>query len=167
MMLAVKVLQSICQPIWKISSGCRTGKSQFSFQSQRKAMPKNVQTTAQLHSSHMATHSSVPAWRIPGPGESGGLLSMGSHRVRHDWRDLAVTSVWDECNCAVVWAFFGIAFLWDWNENWPIPVLWPLLGFPNLLSYWVEHFHSIIFQDLKLLNWNAITSTSFVHSDAF
>ena len=28
------------------------------------------------------------------------------------------TSVWDECNCAVVWAFFGIAFLWDWNENW-------------------------------------------------
>ena len=32
-------------------------------------------------------------------------------------------SVWDECNCAVVWAFFGIAFLWDWNENWPFPVL--------------------------------------------
>ena len=29
------------------------------------------------------------------------------------------TSMWDECNCAVVWAFFGIAFLWDWNENWP------------------------------------------------
>ena len=27
--------------------------------------------------------------------------------------------VWDECNCAVVWTFFGIAFLWDWNENWP------------------------------------------------
>ena len=43
------------------------------------------------------------------------------------------TSMWDECNCAVVWAFFGIAFLWDWNENWPFPVLWPLLSFPNLL----------------------------------
>ena len=28
------------------------------------------------------------------------------------------TSMWDECNCAVVWAFFAIAFLWDWNENW-------------------------------------------------
>ena len=40
-------------------------------------------------------------------------------------------SVWDVCNCAVVWAFFGIAFLWDWNENWPFPVLWPLLSFPN------------------------------------
>ena len=58
-------------------------------------------------------------------------------------------SVWDECNCSVVWAFFGIAFLWDWNENWPFPVLWPLLSFPNLLAYRVQHFHSIIFQDLK------------------
>ena len=55
------------------------------------------------------------------------------------------TSVWGECNYAAVWAFFGIAFLWDWNENWPFPVLWPLLSFPNLLAYWVQHFHSIIF----------------------
>ena len=50
---AVKVLHSICQKIGKLSSGHRTGKGQFSFQSQRKAMPKNVQTTAQLHSFHM------------------------------------------------------------------------------------------------------------------
>ena len=49
---AVKVLHSICQHIWKLSSGHRTGKCQISFQSQRKKMPKNVQTTAQLHSSH-------------------------------------------------------------------------------------------------------------------
>ena len=54
-------------------------------------------------------------------------------------------SMWDECNCVVVRSFFGIAFLWDWNENWPFPVLWPLLSFPNLLTYWVLHFHSIIF----------------------
>ena len=40
------------------------------------------------------------------------------------------TSMWDEYNCMVVWAFFGIAFLWHWNENWPFPVLWPLLSFP-------------------------------------
>ena len=52
-------------------------------------------------------------------------------------------------NCVVVWAFFGIAFLKDWNEHWPFLVLWPLLNFPNLLAYWVQHFHSIIFQDLK------------------
>ena len=37
----------------------------------------------------MATHSSVPAWRIPGTGEPGGLLSVGSHRVRHDWSDFS------------------------------------------------------------------------------
>ena len=41
--------------------------------------------------------------------------------------------------------FFGIALLWDWNENWPFPVLWPLLSFPNLLAYWMERCHSIIF----------------------
>ena len=54
---AVKVLYAICQQIWHIccglSSGLRTGKGQFSFQSQRKEMSKNAQTTAQLHSSHM------------------------------------------------------------------------------------------------------------------
>ena len=49
---AVKVLYLICSKFGKLSSGHRTGKGQFSFQSQRKAMPKNAQTTAQLHSSH-------------------------------------------------------------------------------------------------------------------
>ena len=50
---AVKMLHSIYQQIWKkISSGHGTGKGQFSSQSQRKAMPKNAQTTAQLYSSH-------------------------------------------------------------------------------------------------------------------
>ena len=49
---AVKVLHSICQQIWKLSSSHRTGKGQFSSQSQRKAMPKNVHTTTQLHTSH-------------------------------------------------------------------------------------------------------------------
>ena len=49
---AVKVLHSICQQIWKTQSGHRTGKGQFSFQSLSKAMPKNVQTTTKLHSSH-------------------------------------------------------------------------------------------------------------------
>ena len=50
---AVKVLHSTCSKSGKLSSGHRTGKGQFSFQLQRKAMPKNAQTTAQLHSSHM------------------------------------------------------------------------------------------------------------------
>ena len=68
------------------------------------------------------------------------LLKPGLENFEHYF-----TSVWDECNCAVVWAFFGIAFLWDWNENWPFSILWPLLNFPDLLAYWAQHFHSIIF----------------------
>ena len=40
----------------------------------------------------MATHSSVLAWRIPGTGEPDGLASMGSHRVGHDWSDLAAAA---------------------------------------------------------------------------
>ena len=55
-------------------------------------------------------------------------------------------SIWDECNCAVVWAFFGIAFLWGWNENWPFPVLRPLLSFPNLLAYFVQYFPASSFR---------------------
>ena len=50
---AVEVLHSVCQKFGTLSSGHRTGKGQFSFQSQRKAMLKNAQTTAQWHSSHM------------------------------------------------------------------------------------------------------------------
>ena len=50
---AVKVPHSKCQHIWKHNNGHRTGKVQFSLQSQRRAMPKNAETTTQLHSSHM------------------------------------------------------------------------------------------------------------------
>ena len=41
------------------------------------------------------------------------LLKPGLENFEH-----YLTSMWDECNCAVLWTFFGIAFLWDWNENW-------------------------------------------------
>ena len=44
----------------------------------------------------MATHSSVLAWRIPGTGEPGGLPSMGSHRVGHNWSDSAAAAVWNQ-----------------------------------------------------------------------
>ena len=50
---AFKVLTPYASKFGKLSSGHRTGKGQFSFQSQRKAMPKNVQTTTQLDSFHM------------------------------------------------------------------------------------------------------------------
>ena len=60
------------------------------------------------------------------------LLKPGLENFEHYF-----ASMWNECNCVVVWTFFGIAFLLDWNENWPFPVVWPLLSFPNLLAYWV------------------------------
>ena len=50
---AVKSCTQYASKCGKLSSGHRTGKGQFSFQSQRRAMPKNAQTTTQLHSSHM------------------------------------------------------------------------------------------------------------------
>ena len=57
-------------------------------------------------------------------------------------------SMWDDCNCLVVehslkLPFFGIGM------KTTFPVLWPLLWFPNLLAYWLQHYNSIIFKDLK------------------
>ena len=58
----------------------------------------------------MAPHSSTLAWKIPWTGEPGGLLSMGSHRVGHDWSDLAAAT----------------AVISDWRRQWhPTPVLLP------------------------------------------
>ena len=54
---AVKVLHSICQQIWKTQQWPQDWKTQFSFQSQRKAVPKNTQTTAQLHSPHTLSNA--------------------------------------------------------------------------------------------------------------
>ena len=52
------------------------------------------------------------------------LLKPGLENFEHYF-----ASIWDERKCVVVWTFFGIAFLWDWNENWLFLVLWPLLSF--------------------------------------
>ena len=80
----------------------------------------------------MATHSRVLAWRIPGMGEPGGLPSLGSHRVRHDWSDLAAAayrycSLWQCVNTAclgelespgtlVWWCLCSVQF-WVWSSN--------------------------------------------------
>ena len=60
----VKVLYSICQQIWKLSSGQRTRKGQLSFQFQRKAMPKNVQATGLLCSFHMLVSLRSKSFRL-------------------------------------------------------------------------------------------------------
>ena len=75
------------------------------------------------------------------------LLKPNLENFKHYFASLS-----GECNGAVVWAFFGIGFPWYCSENWPFPVLWPLLSFPNLLTYFVQHFRSIIFNI-----WNSST----------
>ena len=66
------------------------------------------------------------------------LLKPGLENFEHYF-----TSVWNECNCAIVWAFLGIAFLWDWNENWSLPV--SLYGISNFLEGISRHSHSTVF----------------------
>ena len=56
----------------------------------------------------MATHSSILAWRISGMGEPGGLPSMGSHRVRHDWSDLAAAVFCGLAQCFQVCSSCGV-----------------------------------------------------------
>ena len=79
----------------------------------------------------MAAHPSVLAWRIPGTGEPGGLPSMGSHRVRHDWRNLAAAASCDDSgsfeNICIIgkWVCYlsschiatAVLFLRFWNES--------------------------------------------------
>ena len=85
------------------------------------------------------------------------LLKPGVENFEHYF-----ASVWNECNCIVVWTSFGIAHLYEWNENWLFPVLWPLLSFLNLLAYWVQHskrkgvvhiYNGILFSHKKEENW--------------
>ena len=57
------------------------------------------------------------------------LLKPGLENFEHYF-----ASMWDECNCVVVWAFCGIAFLRNWNENWPFPVLWPTAEFSKFVG---------------------------------
>ena len=60
------------------------------------------------------------------------LLKPGLENFEHHF-----TSMWDECNYAVVWTFFGIAFLWDWNENWPFLSFF-FLFVVNFVIHWNE-----------------------------
>ena len=63
-----------------------------------------------------------------------------------------LASLWNECNCMVVWTFFVIDLLWDQNENWPFPVLWPLLNFPH---WWHIECSILITSSFRILNSSA------------
>ena len=60
----------------------------------------------------LATHSSILAWRIPGMGEPGGLPSVGSHRVRHDWSDLPEAAAAGERSARYLGSISGKASKW-------------------------------------------------------
>ena len=96
-------------------------------------------------------------WQFGSPAFSKSSLNIWNFSIhvllKPGWRILSITLLVCKMSaiCAIVWVFFGIAFLWDWNENWPFPVLWTrkLLSFPNLLAYCMQHFNCIIFQNLN------------------
>ena len=77
----------------------------------------------------MATYSSVLAWRIPGMGEPGGLLSMGSHRVGHDWSDLAAEATQYPFNplliCLNPWELVSNYCYWEpWLKQTLLCIVW-------------------------------------------
>ena len=66
--------------------------------------------------------------------------------------------VWDKCNCVVVWTHFGIAFLWDWNENWPFPVLWPKSNSYDYTLELTNRFNRLdLVAHLKNYGWSSVT----------
>ena len=70
--------------------------------------------------------------------------------------ELYFTSLWDECNCVVIWTFFGISHLWDRNENWPSPVLWSFAAFSKfavILSASLSQHHLLGFEIVQLFNF--------------
>ena len=90
-----------------------------------------------FHEKEMATHSSVLAWRIPGTGEPGGLLSMGSHRVRYNWSDLAaaIAAVGDYLVRFINVDLSTIHVLSNRHVSITIPSCWDLLALMELAFY--------------------------------
>ena len=88
----------------------------------------------------MATHSSIVAWRIPGTGEPGGLPSMGSHRVGHDWLDLAAVARRAKtlgCCCSVTQQCLTLVTPWTAAARLPCPSSSPrVCSNLCLLSWW-------------------------------
>ena len=104
----------------------------------------------------MATHSSVLAWRIPGTGETGGLLSMGSHRVRHDWSDLAAAAAWTEWlrEIAKLTHSLGLKMM-----TWVFELLWDTLHPGQALNY-----GTVFLEAASISQWLLITNILLIHS---
>ena len=94
----------------------------------------------------MATHSSVLAWRIPGTGKPGGLPSMGSHRVWHDWSDLAAAAAAVLLSSIFVLSAQSLCHVWLFATPWIVAHQAPLcrqeywsgLPFPSPIDIWMR-----------------------------
>ena len=120
----------------------------------------------------MATHSSVLAWRIPGTGEPGGLPSMGSHRVGHNWSDLAaVAAARHEIG---IWGWFlqvqewvGFLYKVEYKNGKQLKVLWNL-GYRGVyvisrFSEWgVEFLHTLYGPEIQWTNGGPRADSVFV-----
>ena len=67
------------------------------------------------------------------------MLKPSTQDLKHD-----VTSMEDGCNCPMVSTFCSTTLLGNWDEDRPFPVLWPLLGLPDLLTNWMKHLDGMI-----------------------
>ena len=97
---------------WKIPWTEKPGRLQ-SMGSQSRTLLSDFTFTFPFHAleKEMATHSSVLAWRIPGTGEPGWLLFMGSHRVGHDWSNLAAAAAAADINILCVSISMALLFM--------------------------------------------------------
>ena len=118
----------------------------------------------------MATHSSVLAWRVLGTAEPGGLPSMGSHRVRHDWSDLAAAAMYLNSGFQILWVTHIMIHILhcnpeytetyhSWNKIYPYCLhytpIWFDFSFSSLLYSIPLHstpFHSILFHSFPFLS---------------
>ena len=87
-----------------MTSVISTHKASYTKVAKNPTQLSNFTFTFHFHAleKEMATHSSVLAWRIPGMGEPGGLPSMGSHKVGHDWSDLAIAIAMGRSGCFAI-----------------------------------------------------------------
>ena len=102
----------------------------------------------------MAIHSSILAWRIRGMGEPSGLLSLGSHRVGHDWSNLAAAAT-----------VFHIRWAKDWSFNFNIS---PSNEYSGLISFRMGWLDLLVVQGiLKSLHQHRSLKASFLRHSAF
>ena len=136
----------------------RTRLSNFTFTFHFHALDKEI-----------ATHSSVLAWRIPGMGKPGGLQSLGSHRVRHGWSNLAAAAAaclnivfWLPLNCFPLYHLFSPSWFFTSTD---IPIFsyindqwWTNYDHVNVVSEWIRGYNMMIFVYGAALcfSWNHI-----------